>query len=314
MLLHRLDDLIPVVAALLQAHLVGLQRLADQLVGHRVRAGAGRRGPEPDQLPLAGGRVPLDPAVLGRGAQVDHTGRIDVPLRRHRQQGEIDEALELGAGAAPAAIDDRVRPRDLHAHPLAALDGHRAGDDLLHVPLLVDPRAAGGRVADRIVQPDLQAQPLGFRRGVFHRVPVLRAAVGLIGPGIVEGRLVRLLDGGGEVENRRPADAGRLHGFEILGDAFLREVRAHPMPPDVGAGGDRRIAEGVFQRGFGGGQRGTQAEEGERDGFHRGWPITPREIDLIQPFADFPQMPRHRAAPGRGGKDGRLRAAGPAGG
>ena len=80
--------------------------------------------------------------------------------------------------------------------------------------------------------------------------PISRAAVLLLGPGVVFRGYVTFLYCRGEVENCSPANSCGPHGLQVFGDARFGKIRAHPVPPYVGLGsarwGDEVGFEGAF--------------------------------------------------------------------
>jgi len=50
------------------------------------------------------------------------------------------------------------------------------------------------------------------------------------------------------IEHLHSGDADAVHPFQVSGDAFLGDVAAHPMPPNTGFCGVRRILEFLFHR------------------------------------------------------------------
>ena len=233
--LQRSQHLVPVILGHVPVHLVRLQGLADEFVRERMRVG--QRGRMPD---LENGPTPLRcipdqiPVGIHPVREVDHLVRGSIGLGGNGHDGDVAVEGGLTAGTAPAPIHCGFRLGKDGPDGRAALDGRPAVHHLLHALFLIDPRSAGRTVSRRIVQADLQSQFLRNLGRISQGFPIGIAPIGPLRPGIVLHRMVRLLHRRGDVENRRSADSGLLHRLQILPDAFLGKVGAHPMPPDIG--------------------------------------------------------------------------------
>ncbi len=232
--LQRTQHLVPVILGHVPVHLVRLQGLADEFVRERMRVGQRGCVTDPEDGPASLGSIPDQISVgIHPVRQVDHFIRGSIGLDRDRHDGNVPVESGLASRIAPATIHRGLRLRQDGFDGSAAFDGRPAVHDLLHALLLVDPRPAGRTVSRRIVQADLQSQFLRNLGRISQGFPIGIAPVRLLRPGIVLHRMVRLLHRRGDVENRRSADAGLLHRLQILPDAFLGKVGAHPVPPDI---------------------------------------------------------------------------------
>ena len=235
MFAQGINDLLKVEAGGARAHLVHLQGM--DIFGHRMGRRAGRGVAKAIDDPIASGSVPSQPPLLVHLlAQVKDRLGIDGVGFRHGQHGDVPVEIELGLGLREHS---GKKGRALH---LRGGEGHP-----LHGKLRDDPRAAGRRIAHAVVHADFQPEPLRFARGKLHHLPPFRAAVGDVREGQVERRCIVGHDRRGEVENRRAANARGLHRLQILGDPLLADIRAHPVPPDIGADCVGRVLEILLQ-------------------------------------------------------------------
>ena len=209
-----------------------------------MRVGQRGRMPDPENSPTPLRCIPDQiPVGIHPVREVDHLVRGSIGLGGNGHDGDVAVEGGLTAGTAPAPIHRGFRLGKDGPDGRAALDGRPAVHHLLHALFLIDPRSAGRTVSRRIVQADLQSQFLRNLGGISQGFPIGIAPIGPLRPGIVLHRMVRLLHRRGDVENRRSADTGLLHRLQILPDAFLGKVGAHPMPPDIGTVLHGRLSE-----------------------------------------------------------------------
>jgi hypothetical protein len=135
----------------------------------------------------------------------------------------------------------RRRRGERAGEALAAGDQRLAPHQLLEPVLWRHPRPARLAPAGRSCDRHLQTKLVGKPRGVVEHLLPLRRHVN--DPVIND---LRRHQAG--VEIGETADAGALHPFQILADAFLRDVAVHPVPPDTRAGALRRFLEAFRQR------------------------------------------------------------------
>ena len=233
---------------------------------------AGRHGNEDGVVPVAvAGRIDClfghRLAVgLHRDERVEVAGRdIDI----HRDAGERERLVEGDDGCALVG-----RARHLHAvvggvdrlgggaregedgevavetervgwcgertdgEPFAAAHDPLGVDDVLHRIFGLHPRPARGAPAAAVGEGQLDAEALGLLVGEVEQVK----------PRLATERDVAGGDAVGNIEYLRAADAGAGHGLQVGGDAFLRDVAVHPVPPHVRACGSGRHGEPVKQR------------------------------------------------------------------
>lgn len=276
MLLHFADDAVEMELDRRRVHLVALKSAGLPLV--RLRHCAHRRMREAVDLPRTRRRSPLERTVrLKTVGQVENGVLRHDAVRRERQDGDVAPVVgprwDLGLlEDALVLVDHRKqhvaaridpRKREAGAERLAALDGGAGAEDLAHCEFRRNPGTARRRVAGAVVESDADARPPRFCRGKSQKLP----------PGVGKRdetlrRRIRNRRGPrradvGHAEDRRLADAGVAKGFEIARDAVLRDVAAHPVPPDAGLGVKRRMAEdrlgvvrGEKSRGHGDGDGG----------------------------------------------------------
>ena len=143
-----------------------------------------------------------------------------------RQHGNIAVIAEFGRRRRQRCVE-MLRPFHLlftGCHPLHG------------VPGCVPGTAAAGP-AGTVFHTEFESQPVRLPRRVQHHRAPFRAQK-LHRPG----RNAAI-----HVYNRRPADADTLHRLEIRGDALLRNVAIHPMPPGLWPGGIRWMAKAVLE-------------------------------------------------------------------
>ena len=162
---------------------------------------------------------------------------------RESQDGHvlIEVVTGLGDCGGQGHVDgirlpgSRTRQRDRCLR--GARDLRRAGHDVLHGLLWLDPWPAAARPARPGVQGDLKPEPLRLEHGMLEQGPPRLTHEVDRAPGNADVHL----------HDDHAADAGLAHRFEVSGDALAAQVAVHPEPVHPRPRSVRRLPEPLFQ-------------------------------------------------------------------
>ena len=170
-------------------------------------------------------------ALVARGCREREHRHITVKLILR-----LEQLRRQAAGAEVRLARQRARQHRVEVRRPGDFD--RAGDEVLHGLLRLDPRSAAAGPAGPGVEGDLQAEPFRLGDNVFEKLPPFGAHE--------FHRPLRNADI--YFHDHHATDAGALHRFEVGREAFAAQVAVHPHPIDPRPGGRRRVGKTTFKR------------------------------------------------------------------